>query len=515
MTRRPLLWKGAGAVIMAVLAFAPSHGVRRPAFILAGLSIMVTMQAAVPRAILTERVKTPGWVTFMLWPGAGLVAYGGGGVTSPYVYAYFVAAYGTYNWINVRRSLIGRRVQFTPLQAPIYVAAGVVTMLVVAGLDHQLDAAYQQRVLVLAVSVVFITCGMMAEAATTTGFVAVRLSELARMSRHAGVISQAFGRLAKGDVSESARLDLEGDLGDFADVYHELADNFNQTASRLRSLVQGIQHSTGDVVVAGTQVRSVAQLSASSAHQQASAVTTSSATIEELAHVASQIADTAGSVARVAQETMSEVQGGERAVLDTVSTINDISERVEAIASRTSRFGEMAERIGSILSIIDDIAEQTNLLALNAAIEAARAGEAGRGFSVVAEEVRKLAERTQSATRDIQGIVGQITSSTHSTMAATDEGSREVREGAARINAAADVLRGITEMAAGAAAAAKQISAGTDAQRLASSQIADSMTEVSQLTTEQDADAAELSRGAEALAGIAAGLDAATEALKV
>jgi methyl-accepting chemotaxis protein len=142
-----------------------------------------------------------------------------------------------------------------------------------------------------------------------------------------------------------------------------------------------------------------------------------------------------------------------------------IADRVDSIATRALSLGEMSHEIGRILDVIDDLADQTNLLALNAAIEAARAGEHGRGFAVVASEVRKLAERSQESAGQIQAIVAQIQSETHSTIIASEEGAKQVREGTSLARGVVDALERISGMVDETTTAAKEISIATQQQR--------------------------------------------------
>ena len=187
------------------------------------------------------------------------------------------------------------------------------------------------------------------------------------------------------------------------------------------------------IAASAGELLATAEEHAASATQQSSAVAETTSTIEELAATAAQIADTSEAVARYAAETLHHAEEGRTAVSASVRSMDQIADRVDSIASRALSLGEKSQEIGRILEVIDDLADQTNLLALNAAIEAARAGEHGRGFAVVAAEVRKLAERAQESTGQIQAIVAQIQAETHSTILATEEGSKEVRTAASEL----------------------------------------------------------------------------------
>ena len=151
-----------------------------------------------------------------------------------------------------------------------------------------------------------------------------------------------------------------------------------------------------------------------------------------------------------------------------VTAIDAIATRSRLVAQRTAALADKSGEIGRILDVIDELGNQTNLLALNAAIEAARAGEHGRGFAVVAAEVRKLAERAQESTKQIQGIVSEIQAEMRATTAATAEGAEEVLNGVALARDVVTVLERISEVADETTTAAREISNASAQQRTAS-----------------------------------------------
>ena len=261
-----------------------------------------------------------------------------------------------------------------------------------------------------------------------------------------------------------------------------LAQSFENTLEQLRSLVAQAQGHGAQLAQAAVQMRATAQQQAGSASEQSATVSETTATVEELAATAAQIADTAGSVARVAAATLVLTDEGRGAVAESVEAMDQIRSVVDQIASSSTGLGEKIEQVGQILSLIDELSEQTNLLALNAAIEAARAGEHGRGFAVVAAEVRKLAERAQESTSQIQGIVTEIQAHTRSTVVASEEGARAAERGSGKAAGAVVALDRIAAMVDEATGAAKEISIATQQQRSASDQVVVAMTQVADVS---------------------------------
>src|SRR3954447_19603489 len=261
-----------------------------------------------------------------------------------------------------------------------------------------------------------------------------------------------------------------------------LAVALADTVVALRRVVRGIQSGGAHLAEEANGLMGTSAELAAGATQQASSVSQVTSTVEELAATSSQIAETASAVSRYAADTLRYADEGQQAVEASTEAMDSIAARVEGIAARADVLADRTDDIARILRAIDDLAVQTNMLAFNAAIEAARAGSHGSGFTVVAGEIRKLAERAREATSRVEAIVAEIRQETHRTQAVSRAGAEEVQVGAELTRGVADTLDRIVARVDDTTSAAREISIVTDQQRAASDQVVAAMTQVAQVS---------------------------------
>jgi methyl-accepting chemotaxis protein len=290
-------------------------------------------------------------------------------------------------------------------------------------------------------------------------------------------VADAFGAMKQGNLA--VRVTPTGH-----DEISTLMRDFNATAEQLGGLIRAVQQSASSLSAASTQIAASAEeMSEGIAKQQDSAHQVTTA-VEEMNSTVQEVARKAVDAAAAAKDSQQDAASGSQVVHNTVQEIKGIAHDVSSSATAVSKLGAKSQQIGEIIKVINDIADQTNLLALNAAIEAARAGEHGRGFAVVADEVRKLAERTQKATEEVSTSIGEIQHETSTAVQLIESGSQRVTKGVDLANHAGQALGRITQSSQGLGAMVQSIAAATEEQSAASQQIARSVESINAITKE-------------------------------
>ena len=227
------------------------------------------------------------------------------------------------------------------------------------------------------------------------------------------------------------------------DITGAIADSVNYTVEALRALVEQVTQMASKVAVSSEQVRDTTTELGAAARAQAQRIQRIAQSMLEMSGEITDVSISADESAEVARHSVVVAERGARAVEDAVKAMDGIGQQIQETSSRITRLGQSSQMIGEITELISDITERTNVLALNAAIQAASAGEAGRGFSVVAEEVQHLAERSSAATREIGALVRMIQADTRDVVTAMERSTAGVTDGAVLSDAAGDALADI------------------------------------------------------------------------
>lgn len=299
-------------------------------------------------------------------------------------------------------------------------------------------------------------------------------------------------RVAEGDVSVSIPVESRDELG-------AIAESFNTMTKELRELLQNVTESTETIASATTEISSSTEQMSAGAQEQSSQATEVAGAVEEMTKTIVENSKNASLTADTARKARDTAREGSAIVRDTIDGMKQIAAVVNQSAETVQALGKASDQIGEIISVIDDIADQTNLLALNAAIEAARAGEQGRGFAVVADEVRKLAERTTKATKEIAGMIRHIQNETKGAVTSMEEGTQKVTYGISLADKAGKALENIVEISQQVTDMVNQIAAASEQQSSASEQISKNIEAISTVTQQTASGIQQIAHSAENL----------------
>jgi len=261
-----------------------------------------------------------------------------------------------------------------------------------------------------------------------------------------------------------------------------LLEGFGKVIETLRVFVREINEAALRLSSSANQVLAASTQHETSSTEQAAAIHETTATMEELKHASAQIAENAGAVARVAEETLGAARSGRGAIGEFIQAMQQIRSDGMAVADSIAKLSKRVERIGTVVEVIDEIADRSDLLALNAALEGSRAGEAGKGFSIVAAEMRRLAENVLDSTKEIKNLITEIREATAAAGTAADASKMATESGEKLGSVAAQAVEGILAGVQETSDAARVINLATQQQRTATEQVVASMAEIEDVT---------------------------------
>ncbi|HEX2966773.1 MAG TPA: methyl-accepting chemotaxis protein [Syntrophorhabdaceae bacterium] len=299
--------------------------------------------------------------------------------------------------------------------------------------------------------------------------------------------------LARGDLTGSVDIDSSDEIG-------EMVRDVNVLTETLHETIKQISTSSSDVSSAAAMLDSATEQMATGVEEAAMQVNSVATASEEMSKTTSEIAQNCVVAAKNSQDASDSANAGETIISETIDVMNRINGNVKESAQIIRELGQRSDQIGEVVGLINDVADQTNLLALNAAIEAARAGEHGRGFAVVADEVRKLAERTTQATQEIRQTIQSMQTETKKAVVSMEEGVKDVGQGAIEAQKSGDALKSILDQITKVTAEINQIAVASEEETATTNEIASSIQQISQVMQET---ARRIQQNAEASAKLA------------
>jgi methyl-accepting chemotaxis protein len=330
------------------------------------------------------------------------------------------------------------------------------------------------------------------------GFSAVALAILLpvlwimrNVTRRTRSLAATAQKITAGDLEQSAPVSGSDEIAYLGSAFNAMTaklagmvENERDGRKKLEELLSTVSETAQHLSTTAAEILAATTQQAAGMREQSSAVAETVTSVDEVLQTADQAAQRAAAVAASSESAVEVSNAGRKAVDETVSVMNAVKDHTETIAHDILSLAENSQAISEIVMAVTDIADQTNLLALNAAIEAARAGEHGRGFSVVATEIRELADQSKKATAKVRHILGEIQKATNASVIATEEGTRSVNRALDTVNEAGETIRKLEAIIADAARSAAQIAASAGQQSTGMKQIHQAMNHINQASSQ-------------------------------
>jgi methyl-accepting chemotaxis protein len=318
----------------------------------------------------------------------------------------------------------------------------------------------------------------------------------------------AANRLAEGDLNARVDYSAKDEIGHIARTVNRMAENFRNTVNEVKDAITRLAAAAEETSVVTAQTTSGINQQQTETSQVATAINEMSATVQEVARNAVE-------AAAAAQEADSTFDKGKQVIDRVISSIGDLAGEVEKASNVIQQLELESKNIGSVLDVIKSIAEQTNLLALNAAIEAARAGEQGRGFAVVADEVRTLAGRTQESTQEIEEMIGKLQSGTNNAVKVMEQGKEMTQVGVEQAAAAGEALQTINAAVERISSMNTQIASAAEEQSTVTEEINRSIVSINGVAEQSAIGAQQTAAASDDLAKLAEQLKGLVDRFKV
>ena len=328
-----------------------------------------------------------------------------------------------------------------------------------------------------------------------------RLAEMMRreteqkeeLEKHLAAFLEAVKPVSHGDLTARAR---EGDdpVGRVARIVNKMFDDFTAMLLQVKRMGLSVSSSATEILAAAEQI-------AAGAQRQAEEITKNSSAVEEMAASMTQVSRNAEMSAEAARRALSRAEHGDRAMGDTAEAMRRINSAVQETSGKMHSLGARSHEISEIITLIEEIAAQTNLLSLNAAIEAAHAGEAGAGFSVVADEIRRLAQRSSKATKDVSNLIKAIQTETAQAITAMEAGLTEANSGSVLADQASHALQDMSAAVRESSELMQEISAASEEQARVTRDLAMAMQTISSITLETTAGTHETAQTIQSMVG--------------